>query len=67
MYNLTRKKNISFVGGNLLMLKPKRVLDLTKIISYLNSNQFKNNFMFSGRFKIGHRQLSNSFIPLSCF
>jgi len=73
IHNLTRKKNISFVGvvnyfgGNLLMLKPKRELDLTKFILYLNSSRFKNNFMFSGRFKIGHRQLCNSFIPSSCF
>ena len=73
IHNLTRKKNISFVGvvnyfgGNLLMLKPKRELDLTKFILYLNSSRFKNNFMFSGRFKIEHRQLCNSFIPSSCF
>ena len=73
IHNLTRKKNISFVGvvnyfgGNLLMLRPKRELDLTKFILYLNSNRFKNNFMFSERFKIGHRQLCNSFIPSSCF
>lgn len=45
------------------MLKPKKVMDLTKIISYLNSNVFKKNFLFSGRFKIGHRQISHSFIP----
>ena len=52
IHNLTRKKNISFVGvvnyfgGNLLMLKPKRELDLTKFISYFNSSRFKNNLCF---------------------
>jgi adenine-specific DNA-methyltransferase len=70
IYNLTRKENISFLGkvnyfgGGLIMLKPKKQCNLTKIISYLNSDTFKNNFMFSGRFKIGHRQISNSYIPI---
>ena len=48
------------------MLKPKdnyNYLNLNNIISYLNSDIFKNNFIFSGRFKIGHRQISNSYIP----
>lgn len=70
IYNLTRKENISFLGkvnyfgGGLIMLKPKKQCNLTKIISYLNSDTFKNNFIFSGRFKIGHRQISNSYIPI---
>jgi adenine-specific DNA-methyltransferase len=69
IYNLTRKENVSFLGkinyfgGNLIMLMPKKNCDLDKIISYLNSNTFKDNFIFSGRFKIGHRQISNSYIP----
>ena len=45
------------------MLIPKKEIDLDIIINYLNSNQFKDNFMFSGRFKIGHRQISNSHLP----
>lgn len=66
--NLTRKKNIAFIGkvsyfgGGLLMLKPKDNCDLNKIVDYLNSDEFRDNFIFSGRFKIGHRQLSNSII-----
>lgn len=69
MYNLTRKPNVSFVGtcnyfsGGLIMLSPKRECNLETIVSYLNSEQFKNNYIFSGRFKIGHRQISNSYIP----
>ena len=72
IYNLTRRKNIAFLdkvnyfGGGLIMLKPKNnynYLNLNNIISYLNSDIFKNNFIFSGRFKIGHRQISNSYIP----
>ena len=64
--NLTRNKEIAFegkveyFGGALLMLLPKQEVDLKKIVEYLNSNTFKENYIFSGRFKIGHRQLSNS-------
>jgi adenine-specific DNA-methyltransferase len=69
IYNLTRKPNVSFLGkinyfgGGLIMLTPKKKCDLNKIVSYINSNTFKDNFMFSGRFKIGHRQICNSYIP----
>ncbi len=69
IYNLTRKQKVSFLGkvnyfgGNLIMMKPKKTCDLKKIVSYLNSDTFKDNFMFSGRFKIGHRQICNSYIP----
>ena len=70
IYNLTRKTNVSFIGkvnyfgGALIMLKPKKECDLNKIVSYINSNTFKENFMYSGRFKIGHRQICNSYIPI---
>ena len=68
LYNLSRKSTIAFkgtidyFGGNLIMLKPKNndIYNLDKIILYLNSDDFKLNFMFSGRFKIGHRQISYS-------
>tara|TARA_Y100000591_G_scaffold203084_3_gene175765 strand:+ start:1685 stop:2830 length:1146 start_codon:yes stop_codon:yes gene_type:complete len=69
IYNLTRqpkiafKGNVTYFGGRLIMLIPKQTINLDKIVEYLNSNDFKNNFMFSGRFKIGHRQISKSYIP----
>lgn len=69
IYNLTRKKEVSFIskvnyfGGGLIMLKPKKKCNLERVVSYINSRIFKNNFTFSGRFKIGHRQISNSYIP----
>ena len=69
IYNLTRNKQVAFLGkvgyfgGSLLMLKPTKTCKLTTIVDYLNSDTFKENFMFSGRFKLGHRQISNSFIP----
>jgi adenine-specific DNA-methyltransferase len=70
IYNLTRSTRVSFVskivffGGGLIMLKPKVKCDLHKIASFINSDSFKDNFIFSGRFKIGHRQISNSYIPI---
>ena len=63
--NLTRSKEVAFVGnveyfgGSLLMMIPKKKINLKKIVEYLNSEKFKSNYMFSGRFKIGHKQLSN--------
>jgi len=66
IYNLTRQEEVAFIdkvqyfGGALLMLLPKEEIDLKKVVSYLNSERFKKNFTYAGRFKIGHRQLSNS-------
>ena len=68
--NLTRRSIVAFVGevtyfgGSLIMLLPKENLNIglnfDTIVDYINSDQFKSNFMFSGRFKIGHRQIRNS-------
>jgi adenine-specific DNA-methyltransferase len=69
IYNLTRKTNVAFLGkvnyfgGGLIMLIPKIKCNLVDIVSYINSNIFKDNFMYSSRFKIGHRQICNSYIP----
>jgi len=66
---LTRNANVAFggnvgyFGGNLLILIPKQKMKLKKIIEFLNTDKFKSNFLYSGRFKIGHRQISNSIIP----
>lgn len=65
---LSRKNNIAFInkvqyfGGGLIMLLPKYDINLEKIVLYLNSDEFRSNFTFSGRFKIGQRQLCNSLI-----
>ena len=64
--NLTRNKEVAFegkveyFGGALLMMIPKKEVDLKKIVKYLNSDTFKENYTFSKRFKIGHKQLCNS-------
>ena len=68
---LTRKTTVAFVstvnyfGGGLIMLTPKKTCNLNALVSYMNSNTFKENFMYSGRFKIGHRQISNYHFPAS--
>ena len=71
--NLTRKQNIAFIGkvsyfgGTLIMMLPKPdiQIDLSKVAGFINSESFKNNFKFSNRFKIGHKQLCDSFIDIS--
>lgn len=56
IYNITRKEKVAFIdkvkyfGGNLIMLIPKKKCDLKKIVLYINSDKFKNNFIFSKRF-----------------
>lgn len=68
--NLTRNKEVAFVdkvqyfGGSLIMLKPKKKCNLYNIVNYINSEKFKQNFLFSNRFKIGHRQICNSNLPI---
>jgi adenine-specific DNA-methyltransferase len=66
VYNLSRRKiiafkdKVSYFGGNLIIMIPKDKIDLDKIVDYLNTTDFKENFTFSNRFKIGQRQLENS-------
>ena len=67
--NLTRNSTVAWsdkvqlFGGGLLIMIPKQKCNINNIVKYINSDDFKKNFIFSGRFKIGHRQLSNSSIP----
>jgi adenine-specific DNA-methyltransferase len=71
---LTRSARVAFrgkvqyFGGGLLMMVPKKkngvaheeAFNIDKIVDYLNSHLFRSNFTFSGRFKIGQRQLCQS-------
>ena len=67
--NLTRSENIAFegkvmyFGGSLLIMIPRKKVNISNIIDYLNSKQFKKNYLYSRRFKIGHKQLSKAYIP----
>lgn len=69
LYNMTRNQCVAFAGevelfgGTLLMLLPKSSIHLDPVINYLNSEAFKRNFVFSGRFKIGQGQLCRLCIP----
>ena len=69
---LTRAKNVSFIGnveyfgGSLILLVLKSnfsYINLKKINKYFNSEEFKFNYTYANRFKIGHKQICNSIIP----
>lgn len=70
--NMTRHKDIAFTGkvqyfgGSLLCLVPNTdaMTDavLNNIVEYLNSPMFQKDYMYSGRFKIGHKQISTATI-----
>ena len=70
--NMTRQKEVAFTekvqhfGGSLLCLIPKKSMaqeDLEKIVSFLNTKDFQKDYMYAGRFKIGHKQVCNSIVP----
>jgi adenine-specific DNA-methyltransferase len=70
VHNMTRQKNVAFqgnvqyFGGSLLMILPKNPEKaLQPIVDYLNSPEFQSNFIYSGRFRIGHQQLKNVHLP----
>ena len=68
IHTLTRKEIVAFkskvtyFGGGLIMLLPHQKIDLGLVVNYLNSEKFKKNFIYSGRFKIGQRQIINATI-----
>ena len=53
------KDNVKYFSGNLIIMIPKQKINLNKVVEFMNSEQFKHNYMYSGRFKIGHKQLCN--------
>lgn len=70
--NITRKQEVAFIdkvqyfGGGLLCLMPKvQITDiqLKNILDFLNSNDFQKDYIYSKRFKIGHKQISSVIIP----
>lgn len=66
MYLLSRKKEVAFVdtvqyfSGTLLCMIPKIKMDLSHALAYFNSEAFQQHYRYSGRFKIGQRQLMNA-------
>jgi adenine-specific DNA-methyltransferase len=70
--NMTRHKEVAFIGkvqffgGTLLCLVPKYNIteaELANVILHMNSPTFQKNYMYAGRFKIGHKQISNVIVP----
>jgi len=65
---LTRATEVCFVGkvqlcgGGLIMMIPKKKMNLNKLVAKLNSEGFRENYLYSGRFKIGHNQLCNAVV-----
>lgn len=66
--NVTRSKEVAFInkvqyfGGSLLCLIPKETVEqsvLQEIVQHLNSEEFQKNYIYAGRFKIGHKQVEN--------
>ena len=71
VHNITRNDKICFIdkvqyfGGGLLCMIPKNNIDmedLKKFVNIINGTEFKKNYMYSNRFKIGHKQLSNALV-----
>ena len=66
--NMTRQKEVAFAGkvqyfgGGLLCLVPKEG-GIQKTLARLNSDEFKKEYMYAGRFKIGHKQISTAILP----
>ena len=70
--NMTRNKEVAFTGkvqyfgGSLLCLIPKESMSQTemeKIVAFLNTTDIQKDYIYSGRFKIGHKQVSNIILP----
>jgi len=69
--NMTRNKEVAFVGqvqyfgGSLLCLVPKDgvIVDLQEIVQHIHSPDFQKDYLYAGRFKIGHKQISSALLP----
>lgn len=67
--NITRSSEVAFIdrvryfGGGLLCLIPlgdMAELEMQKVVEYINSATFRKDYTYSGRFKIGQKQISNA-------
>ena len=67
--NMTRNKEVAFMGkvqyfgGSLICLIPKKEMtksNIEKIVCYFNTTTFQKDYMYAGRFKIGHKQISTA-------
>jgi hypothetical protein len=70
--NITRSKEVAFVGevqlfgGGLLCLAPRKEgVDLAAAVAHFNSAEFQKDYMYAGRFKIGHKQVSSALLSFA--
>ena len=69
--NMTRLPTIAFTdnvglfGSGIIMMVPKdgACVSMDKTVEVINSDAFKENYMYSGRFRIGQHQLANARVP----
>ena len=70
--NITRQETVAFIdkvryfGGGLLCLVPKKAMsaaELKRIVGFLNGADVRKDYLYSGRFKIGHKQVCNIMVP----
>ena len=70
--NMTRKSQVAvtgtvqYFGGTLLCAIPRRPMSaatLDFVVAYLNSTEAQRDYIYAGRFKIGHKQLCNLQLP----
>lgn len=74
---ITRNPEVAFIGtvqyfgGGLICLIPKPASptggttpqpDLENIVRYMNTPEFQKNYIYAGRFKIGHKLVSNAIL-----
>ena len=69
---LSRRKDVAFTekvqyfGGSLLCMIPRAQMTaarLGEVVTFLNSTEFQKDYIYSERFKIGHKQLENVLLP----
>jgi adenine-specific DNA-methyltransferase len=61
-----QKGQVDYYDGSLLCLYPKKELHphvIDTITQYLNTKDFLQHFLYSGRYKVGQKTLSDAFIP----
>lgn len=55
---------VQYYGASLICLLPRTEIALEKVCEALNSPEFRSQYTYSGRFKIGHKQLENAHVLL---
>ena len=62
---MTRSNEVAFLGtvqyfgGALLCLVPKKPMNLGPVVEFLNKIETRRDYIYAGRFKIGHKQVSH--------